>query len=382
VGSGGTSSATTACLGSVRDLRLTTLHLGNIDYVTLKNTGKCAVSLNKINVIFDDREDVFPASYGVIDCTVALPDVILDAGASVRVSENGLSGDISALDYKISGCDQGVPFNPTRGGITYVCDGACAVSTVIDVVAHQGTEASSSAPQSPRFGVTAFANPLTGVNTTNQDAAHFKRVALTGTATHFVASDWKLVNRTFFADFEDAATLSSWTNESGQTASISISADRYANGATSLKLVHLGTQDGASQSLTRAFVTGSDLPIDISYFVNTTAVGKSTGFFDLYWSSATNVWQHAIQGSFKASGLGVERTNNERTQVNYLANTWYQVEFRDIDWTTRKFDVYVNRRLVAYRFSFWTNALNAAKLSLYAVSAGTTVYFDDIEFWQ
>jgi hypothetical protein len=358
-----------------------TLHLGNIDYIALRNSGSCAVSLKDVNVIFDDREDMFPAGSGV-DCTIALPDVSLGAGATIRVSENGLPGDISALDYKVAGCDQKVPFNPQRGGATYLCAGTCATGAVIDVVAHQGTDSSYGAPQAARFGVATFVSPLTGISATNQDSAHFKRSAFVGTATQFVSSDWKLANRTYFADFEDAATLSTWTNETGQTASISISADTVANGATSLRIIHQGTQDGASQTLTRTFASGSDLPVDISYFVNTTAVGKSTGFFNIYWESATNIWQHAIQGSFKLSGLGVERANSERAQISYAANTWYQVEFRDIDWTQRKFDLYINRLLVAYRFSFWTNALNAKKLSLYAVSAGSTVYFDDIEFWQ
>jgi hypothetical protein len=382
---GGTTSATTTtapCTGSTRDLRIVTLHLGNIDYITLRNTGTCAVSLKNVNVIFDDRDDAFSVSDGVIDCTVALPDVSLGAGATIRVSENGLPGDISALNYKVVGCDKGVPFNPQRGGSTYVCVGTCATGSVIDVVAHQGYNSTWAAPQAARFGVTTFASPLAGLTDANQDSAHFKRIAFAGTATQYVAADWKLVNRTFFADFEDSATLSTWTNEPGQTASISISADTYANGATSLRIIHQGTQDGLSQTLTRTFAGGSDLPVDISYFVNTTATGKSTGFFDTYWQSATNVWQHAIQGSFKSSGLGVERANNERAQVTFAANTWYQVEFRDIDWSQRKFDLYINRQLVASRFSFWTNALNVGKLSLYAVSSGSTVYFDDIEFWQ
>ena len=71
-----------------------------------------------------------------------------------------------------------------------------------------------------------------------------------------------------------------------------------------------------------------------------------------------------------------------RTETDFSAATWHQIEMREIDFPNRSFDLYVDRALVAADVPFWTNAPSVDELRLYSVSAASTAYFDHIELWQ
>jgi hypothetical protein len=379
-GDGGTPEE--PCQGSVTSIRLWKLHLGQSDYVSLKNTGECQVNLEGLNIIFDDRDDAFPAGSD-IDCTVELPAVTLPPGASIRVHEDGLPGDIAALDedVTVTSCGSGVPFNPQRGGVTYLCSGTCSEETVLDVVAHQGYDITYGAPPGLQFGV-SFAAPVTGVTDAGQNSTHFRRRAIEGEKPEFLGSDWGIERRTLYAGFENGLELQildgtpeAWDQVTGQSASIATSATTAAVGTVSLRIAHQGS-DGVSTALV-ADLTGIDQPTEFSYFARVESVNGAAGFFDLLMEPFS-----AMQLSFKPSGLGAERENGQRTEIDFEDDTWYQIEGRDIDYTERRFDLYVNRKLVAARVPFWSNAPFVDQLRLYSVSATSVAYYDEIELWE
>jgi hypothetical protein len=370
------------CQGSVADIRLWKLHLGQSDYVSLKNTGDCPVELAGLNIIFDDREDAFPEETDV-DCTVQLPEVTLPPSASIRVHEDGLPGDIAALDEDVivTTCGSGIPFNPQRGGVTYLCDGTCSEETVLDVVVHQGYDADYGDPPGLLYGVD-FSAPLDGVTDAGQNSMHFRRKATEGVKPDFLGSDWGLEQRTLYAGFEDGlevqfldGTPEAWEQVEGQPADIATSATTAAVGTVSLRITHNGA-DGVSDAL-MADLTGMDQPTEFSYFARVDSVNGAAGFFDLLMDPFS-----AMQVSFKPSGLGAERENGQRTETDFEDDTWYQIEGRDIDYSERRFDLYVNRELVAARVPFWTNAPFVDQLLLYSVSGSSVAYYDEIELWE
>ena len=58
---------------------------------------------------------------------------------------------------------------------------------------------------------------------------------------------------------------------------------------------------------------------------------------------------------------------------------WYLIEYRNINYTTKRFDYYVNGNLVAGNLQFWNNTLtNINVVHLFGYDAGQTSYFDDI----
>jgi len=376
-GAGGAS-----CTGERMHLLLWTLHLGQSDYVTLKNPTDCQIDLEGLEVLFDDREDAFPPDAGplALDCTVRLPEAMLPPGGSIRVHEDARPGDIAALANAIAGCDRDVPFNPQRGGVTYLCNEACSADTVIDVIAHQGYDSSYGAPPELRFGVT-FLVPLSGIGDESQDLMRYRRRSTQSTRPNFTGSDWKLQVRTLYADFETGLTAQirgldvDWGTIEGEPADITTTATTSAVGNVSLQITHTGI-DGISTTLTQSLATLSS-PLDISYFGRVDTAESSAGYFDLVQPPFST-----LQVSFEPTGLGAERENGQRTETPFETHTWYQIELRDIDYDLRRFDLYVDRRLLARGVPFWSNALGVQELRLYSVSSGSTAYFDAIELWQ
>jgi hypothetical protein len=64
----------------------------------------------------------------------------------------------------------------------------------------------------------------------------------------------------------------------------------------------------------------------------------------------------------------------------YEADRWYFIEYREIDWTDKTFDYYVEGRLVQADVSFRNPTLvdEFARLDLYNYSAGASAWWDDV----
>lgn len=362
------------CMGSPADLRLWKLHLGQSDYVTLKNLGECSVELGGLQIFFDDHSELFPDFE--VDCPVLLPAFTLLAGAEVRVSEDPLDGDIAALDHALSGCGGDVPFNPERGGVTYLCDGVCDLDNVIDVVAHAGE---LMGPPAMRFRQ-RFDEPLEGITVAGQEAARFRRVATEGEAPSFLASDWKLERRYLYASFDEGVELEldgevrPWSTEPGEAATVSTTSDE-AVGAAALSLQHRGG-DGRSEGPSIGFAREQGTPTHVSWLTRIAAPG-SAGYFDLRSGDFS-----AVLAGFERDELGTEIENGERTAMVVRVGVFHQVELRNVDWTAHRYDLYVDRVPVAVRLPFWSNAFFAEKLVLYSVSRGSNAGWDEIEMWR
>jgi len=67
---------------------------------------------------------------------------------------------------------------------------------------------------------------------------------------------------------------------------------------------------------------------------------------------------------------------------NYLSNTWYHIEFRNINWSAKTFDLYVDNVSVLTGVTFRnTDATSVGKIWLYNFD-DSTAFWDEIEVLQ
>lgn len=368
-------------------LRFWNFNLSHPDTFTLKNLGDAPLELEGIELLFDDREDAFPPET-LLDCTVRLPAITLAPGATVRVSELPLAGEVDALAYEISGCAYPLTFNPDRGGATYLCDGPCDAGTLIDMVAHAGDDIDALEPgfvenrfrEPPELRFGARIAPLRGTGKYNDGLVRYQRVATKGRFPTYLSSDWGLQSRVLYADFEDGVTARNvaappapFNVVPGQPAEIVTSPETAASFATSLRITHEG-EDGVSDALSFP-VDGFSTPRDLVYFARSSSPATAGDLALL--SRATPL----VELGFGPSSIGANHGDGERTAIAAVTDTWYRIELRDIDWTVGTFDLYVDGEPVGLGLALSENARTVDELRLYGVSAGSTAYLDAVELW-
>ncbi len=368
-------------------LRLWNFNLSHPDTFTLKNLGDEPLELEGIELFFDDRDDAFPPDT-LLDCTVRLPAQTLAPGATVRVSELPLTGEIDALAYEVSGCAYPLTFNPDRGGATYLCDGPCDENTLIDMVAHAGDDLDALEPgivenrfrDPPELRFGARFSALYGTGKYNDGLVRYQRVATEGAFPEYRSSDWGLQSRVLFADFEEgvtarnvAAAPAPFEVVPGEPAEIVTSPETAASFATSLRITHQGA-DGASNAL-RFPLDVFSVPHDLVYFARSSSPATDGNLALLAGASP------AVELGFEPESVGANRAGGARAAVEAESDTWYRIELRDIDWTRGTFDLYVDGVPVGLALALPEAAREVDELRLYSVSAGSTAYFDAVELW-
>lgn len=189
----------------------------------------------------------------------------------------------------------------------------------------------------------------------------------------------------FYDGFENGS-LAGWTLEAGtfyasrQATSSSSSA---AAGTYSLTLqggrgngvdVYGQHKDGVSHAI------DSSTPSYISFYAKTASTNLSSGYFIIGDSTLSSVaYDGAIEFKFSNTGeLGVYDTAF-RSGGSYSADTWYFIEFRNINWTTKTFDFYVNGTLKRSAVEFRNKNVTAlTQLHLYNYD-NAQVWFDEIK---
>ncbi len=174
-----------------------------------------------------------------------------------------------------------------------------------------------------------------------------------------------------FADFE-SGDFSGWAQGRGQPATFTTDLEA-AVGTLSLKLVQ-GPNNGKSAGLTQDI---SGKPFYISFYARVSATDVNAGTVDILGGDLT-----PILFNFEPTGMGVERENNVRTEVPFLADTWYRIELRHINWPGREFDYYVDGVLIGRKVPFFANVNSMTSLQLYSVTANSVTWWDNIEMWD
>jgi hypothetical protein len=377
------------CSNDPNELRIWTLSLSHPDTVTLKNVGECPTDLEGVELLFDDRDDAFPPET-LLDCTLRLPRVVLPAGASIRVSELPLPGEIDALAAEVGGCFYPLSFNPDRGGVTYLCDGECNAGSLIDAVAHQGDDIDAIEPgvvvnryrdpPAMRFGA-RFSAPLRGASKHNDGLVRYQRMQTAGRFPDYLGSDWGLESRVLFADFEDgirarnvAATPVPFGIVRGAPTEIVASIETAASFDTSLRMAQLG-EDGVSDALSSA-LDGFSSPRELRYFARASTAQATAGNLALLLRS-----RPVVELGFAPGGVGASYGEGKRAEIASTPDRWYRIELRDIDWDAGRFDLYVDETRIGRALDLAENEGLVDEVRMYGVTGGSTAYFDAIELW-
>jgi hypothetical protein len=178
----------------------------------------------------------------------------------------------------------------------------------------------------------------------------------------------------FAEDWEDG-DYNGWTVLSGNYTTRAVQNSVAANGTTwSLQLTGGG---GQNTGLSHVFTTPIQ-PTRVSWWVRAAQTTQPVAYFMMYPSSSSTdyiAWMYfnnSAQISCRGSGSAIVRT--------YVVNQWYHIEFRNINWTSRTFDYYIDNVLVQASVGMSGSGTAVGKLELHNWDTGGTAYWDQIEF--
>ena len=181
---------------------------------------------------------------------------------------------------------------------------------------------------------------------------------------------------TTYVDNFETGNLSLW-NTIGTTITTSTSNVMPAEGLYSCKI------DGGGafmQGISRSFT--SIAPSTMSWYMKPTGTGQSNylvagdasitaskSMVFCYWNGATN--EIVFTGASLATTFKTTAT----------VNAWHLIELKSINFTTHKYDIYVDGVLKQANFAFRNSTVNTLeRVHLFNIDAGTTGYWDDIKF--
>lgn len=244
--------------------------------------------------------------------------------------------------------------------LTVTNDGDQSLTFTVNTALRESTLSLQAIPRITPAAVTGAADSAPEMNATGQEAPPW---VAAGAA-----------NLPFFDGFE-SGSISDWTSGSG-SGTRQVVSTTAATGTKSFFYDYKGAT-GHFHGISRNFSAGSK-PKSISFWVRSGSTTTYDGYFVLKDGSngADVIW-------FSAGGLGKFYVNGDvggDQTYAYQANVWYKVEFRELDWTTKKFDYYVNGSLVKANIPF-RNAASVDEISqlwLYNFSANAKAWWDDI----
>lgn len=149
-----------------------------------------------------------------------------------------------------------------------------------------------------------------------------------------------VIAQTTFSDGFETGNLSAWTTGSG-TYSPVVTNVSPATGGYSLSLTGGGSAyfDGISRTL------AASTPTYIGFYAKTSSTAALSGYF---FVGDANIKSNYGLMNFIFARTGEMLVSDGWTNFSggtYSANTWYRIEFKNIDWTARKYDFYVNGQL-------------------------------------
>jgi hypothetical protein len=177
----------------------------------------------------------------------------------------------------------------------------------------------------------------------------------------------------FREDFEDGDFAGWQVGSTLYTRSVTTST---AAAGTSHSLV----QTGGGTHQTGLYYTFPNVkPTHVGWWSMSTSTSTNNAYFVLSSGSLSNymAWVYMRTTGY----IRLYDTDTQLADVSYLANVWYHMELRNINWTTKVFDFYINDVLVTAGFSFRSStAVDITRLDLYNFDVGGTAYWDEIVF--
>jgi len=176
----------------------------------------------------------------------------------------------------------------------------------------------------------------------------------------------------FFDDFEDgnytgwtAGTCSNTRSVTSTTAADGTTYSLYISGACSS---HYG-------GLYHVF-SPTVQPTHISYWARSSSTTLADGYFVVNGAGTPGTTNQMAFIYFNSDGY-MNAADSAAAFYPYSANVWYHIELRNINWSTHRFDIYVNGILDTSSAPFRANISGVGRIDLYNFGA-SSAYWDQI----
>ena len=176
-----------------------------------------------------------------------------------------------------------------------------------------------------------------------------------------------------FSDGFESGSISSWTDEGGVYTKQVTTVDP-ASGTYSAELVG-GNFNVDPNGISHSFQ--SSTPDYISFRIKSSTNFSSNTYVVIgddpqFWNSGIIYLHMNFSGNIFVNPIG--------NVVPYNADQWYFIEMRNIDFTTKRYDLYIDGVLQSSNVSFTNTGINSInEVHLYGFTAGETSWFDDIQ---
>ncbi len=180
---------------------------------------------------------------------------------------------------------------------------------------------------------------------------------------------------TVFYDGFESGSIASWTDEGGSYTKQITSTDP-ASGSYCYEMMNGNSahMDGISHAFTNS------TPSEISFKLKSTSSGEYGSFIVIGDNPAST--SDAMLYLFMDNG-GSFFVNDNSSMSSYTANLWSNIELKNIDWTLKTFDFYVNSVLEMQAMSFNNTGVNQINIvHLYTWSGICSSYFDDVQIGE
>ncbi len=175
-----------------------------------------------------------------------------------------------------------------------------------------------------------------------------------------------------FEDGFEGGSLTDWGTGAGVGVREIVSTTA-AVGARSFHFRNTGSS-GHYTGIYHDLAAGSQ-PKAISFWVRPGSTTTSTGYFALKDASSELILFYA-----KETGVfSLNADNGGDASYLFQAGVWHHVEFRNLDWSARRFDYYVNGSLVKAGIGFIkASAVEARSVHLYNYGVNSDAWWDDV----
>ncbi|MCB9232945.1 MAG: T9SS type A sorting domain-containing protein [Bacteroidia bacterium] len=177
----------------------------------------------------------------------------------------------------------------------------------------------------------------------------------------------------FYDGFESGSYSPTWVPGAGAF-TYSVTTNNPAAGTYAFQI-----DNGFSnhwQGITASFTPSQ--PTYISVMAKSGSVSLADTYFcvgDVNYSSNIGV----AMFYFRADGYIAFLTPGTYFTYPYNANQWYHIEFKNINWTTKTYEIWVDGVLGASNYSFYsTSSTNVSRIHCYNFHANSTSWFDDV----
>ena len=183
-----------------------------------------------------------------------------------------------------------------------------------------------------------------------------------------------LFSQVIFQDGFESGTLVNWTNLGGSYSYQGVTTTDPAVGTYSLQ------QTGSSSHYQGLIATlPSSQPTEISWRVKSSTINLQSGYVVIGDNNTTS--NNGVIFCYIQTNSNLCFSTNS-FDTNYYhpisPNTWYHIELKNINWTNKTYDIYIDGSLVSTSFPFRSTSSNdITSIYSYNFSSGSNAYKDE-----